>query len=97
MVPQAVADVLAGTPLGILEEATLREIGAGTEAPPGPGQQNGANGGIGRDGGGGRAQIFDERQIQRVEFVGPIERDVGDVVSSLEYQRIKSHFYPLAS
>jgi hypothetical protein len=85
MVPQAVADVLAGTPFGILEEVIAREIGAGTEATARPGQQNGANRGIGSDGGGGGAQILDEWQIQCVEFVGSIERDVGDVVSSLEY------------
>jgi len=55
----------------------------GTEGPAGAGQQHRVNVRVGVDGGCCCAQIHDQRQIQRVEFVRPIERDVGDVIAVL--------------
>jgi hypothetical protein len=94
MVRQALADALTDAASGILKEVIASEVGSGTERVAGAGEQHRAHFRIGIDGCGGCAQIFYQREAERIELVGAVERHAGDASVLLEQECVEFHGHP---
>ncbi len=82
----------ARLPVGGALAADLSDVGAGDERlGAGTGEEHAADGALALDPAGRVVQLRDDRGVERVELVRPVDRDRGDAVREIEEQRGIGH------